>query len=49
MMASTARGVASMVRAIEARKASAYVPGLPWAPLASSCGTRPLRLLRRLV
>lgn len=49
MMASTARGVASMVRAIEARKASAYVPGLPWAPLAVVLRHAPLRLLRRLV
>jgi short-subunit dehydrogenase len=49
MMASTRRGVASMVRAMEARRASAYVPGLPWAPLSVVMRHAPLRLLRRLV
>ncbi|MCH1867949.1 SDR family oxidoreductase [Nocardioides sp. CFH 31398] len=49
MMASTRRGVASMVRAMEARRASAYVPGLPWAPLSVVMRRAPLRLLRRMV
>jgi len=49
LMASTARAVRSMVRAVEARKPSAYVPALPWAPLGLVLRHAPLRVLRRLV
>ncbi|WP_239456348.1 SDR family oxidoreductase [Nocardioides solisilvae] len=49
LMASTERGVRSMVAAIEAGRDSAYVPGLPWAPLARVIRLAPLPLFRRLV
>lgn len=44
----TEPGVAAMVRAIEARKAVAYVPRWPWAPLAFLFKRLPLSIVRKL-
>ncbi|MGH3413773.1 MAG: SDR family oxidoreductase [Marmoricola sp.] len=49
LMASTARGVRSMVAAIEKRVDSACVPRLPWAPLSVVMKHAPLGVYRRLV
>lgn len=49
MMVSTEKGVRAMVAAIEARKAEAYVPALPWALLRPVMEHAPLPLFRRLV
>lgn len=49
MMVSTEKGVRAMVAAIEARKAEAYVPALPWALLRPVMEHAPLPVFRRLV
>jgi short-subunit dehydrogenase len=49
LMASTERGVRSMVEAIEKEKDRAHVPGWPWAPLSVVMKLAPLPLLRKLV
>jgi short-subunit dehydrogenase len=48
LMASTAHGVRSMVRAIDREAASAAVPPWPWRPLSVVIRHAPLRVLRRL-
>lgn len=47
MMTSTTKGVAAMVKAIEARRAHAYVPRWPWAPLSVLMRHAPVALLHR--
>ncbi|MFD9547062.1 SDR family oxidoreductase [Nocardia salmonicida] len=47
-MVDTEPGVGAMVRAIEARKAVAYVPTWPWAPLSVAMKVLPLSVLRKL-
>ncbi|MFF0499839.1 SDR family oxidoreductase [Nocardia aobensis] len=47
-MVDTEPGVAAMVRAIEARKSTAYVPNWPWAPLAVAVKLLPLSIVRKL-
>ncbi|MFD6102403.1 SDR family oxidoreductase [Nocardia salmonicida] len=47
-MVDTEPGVGAMVRAIEARKAVAYVPAWPWAPLSVAMKVLPLSVLRKL-
>jgi short-subunit dehydrogenase len=49
LVASTRRGVAAMVRAIEKERASASVPAWPWVPLGFALGHLPLPLARRLM
>lgn len=49
MMASTEKGVAAIVSAIEKEKAHAAVPPLPWAPLSPVMKFAPLRLIKRMV
>ena len=49
LMVSTERGVRSMVAAIEAERATAHVPGLPWEVLARVIRHAPMPLFRRLV
>ena len=48
-MASTEKGVASMVSAIEKEVADACVPALPWAPLSVVMKHAPLAVLKRLM
>ncbi|MFE6924527.1 SDR family oxidoreductase [Nocardia sp. NPDC057663] len=47
-MVDTETGVGAMVRAIEARKAVAYVPAWPWVPLSVAMKVLPLSILRKL-
>jgi short-subunit dehydrogenase len=47
-MVDTATGVRAMVAAIEARRAKAYVPRWPWAPIALAMRVLPLSVVRRL-
>ncbi|MGW6421676.1 SDR family oxidoreductase [Nocardia sp. NPDC055053] len=47
-MVGTETGVGAMVRAIEARRAVAYVPAWPWVPLAVAMKVLPLSVLRKL-
>ncbi|WP_063043854.1 SDR family oxidoreductase [Nocardia pseudovaccinii] len=47
-MVDTEPGVAAMVRAIEARKTTAYVPRWPWVPLAVAIKLLPLSIVRKL-
>lgn len=47
-MVDTATGVTAMVEAIEAKKATAYVPTWPWVPIAGLLKTAPLSVVRRL-
>ncbi|MGW5106561.1 SDR family oxidoreductase [Nocardia sp. NPDC004123] len=47
-MVDTVPGVASMVAAIEARRAVAYVPSWPWVPLAVAMKVLPLSIVRKL-
>ena len=47
LMAGTAAGVRSMVRAIEREAATAVVPAWPWRPLSVLIRVAPLRLLRK--
>lgn len=47
LMSTTARGVRSMVRAIEREVGSAAVPAWPWRPLSVVLRHAPLRLVRR--
>ncbi|MFD6389054.1 SDR family oxidoreductase [Nocardia sp. NPDC055029] len=47
-MVDTETGVGAMVRAIEARKAVAYVPAWPWVPLAVAIKVLPLSIVRKL-
>ncbi|KAJ1684627.1 hypothetical protein LUZ63_020382 [Rhynchospora breviuscula] len=49
LMASTEKGVAAMVSAIEKEKAEAYVPPLPWELLQHVMRHAPLPLLKRMV
>ena len=49
MVASTERGVRSMVAAIEKEKASARVPGWPWEPVGFALKHLPLPIARRLM
>jgi short-subunit dehydrogenase len=49
LMASTKRGVRSMVRAIEAERATTAVPRLPWGPMSVLIKHAPLPLFRKLV
>lgn len=49
LMASTEKGVASIVAAIEKEKAEAFVPALPWELLKHVMRHAPLPLLKRLV
>lgn len=49
MMASTEKGVKSMVSAIEKEVADACVPALPWAPLSVVMKYAPLPVLKRLM
>ena len=48
LVASTARGVRSMVEAIEKEKKSARVPAWPWAPLGFVVKHVPVGVLRRM-
>ena len=48
LVSSTARGVRSMVEAIEKEKKSARVPAWPWAPLGFVVKHVPVGLLRRM-
>jgi short-subunit dehydrogenase len=49
LMATTEVGVRAMVAAIEAEKASAYIPPWPWRPLSFVLKHLPLPLARRLM
>ncbi|GAA1481414.1 SDR family oxidoreductase [Gordonia sinesedis] len=49
LMVDTESGVSSMVRAIEAEKAYAPVPGWPWAPIGAALKLLPTSLTSRLV
>lgn len=49
LMVDTAKGVRSMVAAIEKQVGSACVPALPWAPLSVVMKHAPLGVLKRLV
>ena len=49
LMASTAKGVRSMVEAIEKEKKSAAVPGWPWTPISKVLKVAPLGLVRKMV
>jgi short-subunit dehydrogenase len=49
LMATTEKGVRSMVAAIESEKRTAYVPAWPWAPLSFVLKHAPLSLVRRMV
>jgi len=49
LMASTEKGVHAMVEAIEKEKDSAFVPALPWAPLAVVMRHAPMPLFRKLI
>jgi len=48
LMVDTRTGVRAMVTAIEKRRAKAYVPGWPWAPLATALKLAPPSVVRRL-
>jgi short-subunit dehydrogenase len=48
LMVDTRTGVRAMVKAIEKRRAKAYVPAWPWVPLATVLKLGPLRIVRRL-
>jgi short-subunit dehydrogenase len=47
-MVDTPTGVRAMVAAIEARRAKAYVPAWPWAPIGRLMRVLPLSVVRRL-
>lgn len=47
-MVDTVPGVTAMVRAIEAKAATAYVPRWPWVPIAAALKVLPLSIVRRL-
>ena len=49
LMASTEKGVRSMVDAIEKEKASAAVPGFPWGPLGVVMKHAPMPIFKRLI
>jgi short-subunit dehydrogenase len=49
LMASTEKGVRSMVDAIEKEKASAHVPTFPWAPMSVLMRHAPMRLFKKLI
>jgi short-subunit dehydrogenase len=48
-MVDTATGVRAMVRAVEKRRAKAYVPAWPWVPVGLAMRVLPLGVVRRLV
>ncbi|MGY1717527.1 SDR family oxidoreductase [Blastococcus sp. SYSU DS0552] len=47
-MVDTPTGVRAMVAAIEARRATAYVPAWPWVPIGLAMRVLPLSVVRRL-
>ena len=47
-MVDTPTGVRSMVQAIEARRAKAYVPAWPWVPIGVAMRVLPLSVVRKL-
>jgi len=47
-MVDTPTGVRSMVAAIEARRAKAYVPAWPWVPIGYAMRVLPLSVVRKL-
>ena len=47
-MVDTATGVAAMVAAIEAKKATAFVPAWPWVPIAGIMAHAPLRIAKKV-
>lgn len=49
MMASTEKGVAAMVKAIEKESGEAHVPPLPWAALAPVMRHAPLPVFKKLI
>ncbi|TCO24683.1 short-subunit dehydrogenase [Kribbella steppae] len=49
LIVDTVPGVRAMVAAIEAEKATAYVPPWPWIPLARVMRYAPLPLLKRMI
>ncbi|WP_405063085.1 SDR family oxidoreductase [Kribbella sp. NBC_01505] len=49
MIVDTVPGVQSMVAAIEAEKAKAYVPSWPWGPAARFMKVVPLPILKRMI
>lgn len=49
LMATTEKGVAAMVSAIEKEKADAYVPPLPWSALAPVMRLAPIPLFKRMI
>jgi short-subunit dehydrogenase len=49
LMSSTAKGVRSMVAAIEKEVADACVPALPWAGMAPVMKHAPLGVLKKLI
>ncbi len=48
-MVDTRVGVQAMVRAIEKRRAKAYVPAWPWAPIGVALRALPLSIVRKMV
>lgn len=48
-MVDTETGVRAMVAAIEKRRARAYVPAWPWAPIGVAMRVLPLSVVRRMV
>ena len=48
-MVDTDEGVRSMVAAIEARKAKAYVPAKPWVAIGTAMRVLPLSVVRKLL
>ncbi|MGW7542297.1 SDR family oxidoreductase [Streptomyces sp. NPDC054770] len=48
-MVDTETGVRAMVKAVEKRRAKAYVPAWPWVPLGIAMKILPLQIVRRLV
>ena len=48
-MVDTETGVRSMVEAIEARKAKAYVPAKPWVAVGTAMKVLPLKVVRKLL
>lgn len=49
LIVDTVPGVRAIVAAIEAEKATAYVPSWPWSPLARVMRFAPLPLLKRMI
>ena len=49
LIVDTVPGVRAIVAAIEAEKATAYVPSWPWSPIARVMRFAPLPLLKRMI